>query len=218
MVEINESERIKEKRIKRNEDNLRDLQDNIKRYRIDSLELWCWRRLLRVSWTTRRSNQSILKEISPEYSLEGLMLKLKFQYFGQLTHWKRPWCWDRLRAGGVTDDRGWDGWMASRTQWTWIWASSGSCCWTEKPGVLQSMSLQRVRNDWVTELNWTTPLGGSLVSQMVNSLPSMQITGVRKIPWRRKWQPLQCSCLGNPLDRWGWWAPVHGVPKVLNMT
>jgi len=89
MVEINESERIKEKQIKRNEDNLRDLQDNIKHYRIDALELWCWRRLLRVSWTTRRSNQSILKEISPEYSLEGLMLKLKFQYFGQLTHWKR---------------------------------------------------------------------------------------------------------------------------------
>ena len=71
---------------------------------IDAFELWCWRRLLRVPWTARRSNQSILKEINPEYSLEGLMLKLKLQYFGhlmeELTHWKRPWCWERLKAGG----------------------------------------------------------------------------------------------------------------------
>ena len=75
--------------------------------RIDVFELWCWRRLLRVSWTARRSNQSILKEISPEYSLEGLMLKPKLQYFGQLmTHWKKPRCWQRLRAGGEGDNRG----------------------------------------------------------------------------------------------------------------
>ena len=90
-------------------------------WRIDAFELWCWRRLLRVLWTARRSNQSIIKEISPEYSLEGLMLKLKHQYFGhlmgRLTHWKRPWCWERLRAG-EGDDRGWDGWMASLTQRT----------------------------------------------------------------------------------------------------
>ena len=70
--------------------------------RIDAFELWCWRRLLRVSWAARRSNQSILKEISPEYSLERLMLKLKFQYFGhlweELTHLKRPWCWEILKA------------------------------------------------------------------------------------------------------------------------
>ena len=66
----------------------------------DAFELWCWRRLLRVPWTARRSSQSILKEISPEYSLEGLLLKLKLQYFGclMLSHWKRPWCWERLRA------------------------------------------------------------------------------------------------------------------------
>ena len=102
--------------------------------RVDAFELWCWRRLLRIPWTARRSNQSILKEISPEYSLEGLMLKLKLRYFGhlmrwteELTHWKRSWCWERLKAGGEGDDRGWDGWMASRTQWTWVWASSGSC-------------------------------------------------------------------------------------------
>ena len=78
-------------------------------------ELWCWRRLLRVPCTARRSNQSILKEISPGCSLEGLMLKLKLQYFGHLIwkadYLKRPWCWERLRAGGKGDDRGWDGWM-----------------------------------------------------------------------------------------------------------
>ena len=85
--------------------------------RIDAFELWCWRRLMRVHWTARESNQSILKEISPEYSLEGLMLKLKLQYFDhlmqRLTHWKRSWCWERLRAGGEEDNRVWDGWMAS---------------------------------------------------------------------------------------------------------
>ena len=98
--------------------------------RIDAFELWCWRRHLRVSWTARRSNQPILKEISPEYSLEGLMLNLKLQHFGtwgkKLTHWKRPWCWERLKAGGEGDNRGWDGWMASLTWWTWGWVSSGS--------------------------------------------------------------------------------------------
>ena len=76
-------------------------------WRIDAFELWCWRRLLRVPWSARRSNQSILKEISPNYSLEGLMLKLKLQYFGkEMTRWKRPWCWERLKAGGEGDDRG----------------------------------------------------------------------------------------------------------------
>ena len=123
-------------------------------WRTDAFELWCWRRLLRVPWTARRSSQSILKEISPEYSLERLMLKLKLQYlatwFKELTHWKRSWCWKRLKAGEVFNR---DGWMASPTQWTWVWASSGSWWWTGKPGVLQSMGLQRVGHDWVTELN-----------------------------------------------------------------
>ena len=89
------------------------------RRRIDVFELWCWR-LLRVPWTARRSNQSILKEISPEYSLEGLMLKLKLQYLAtwweELTHWERPWCWEILKAGREGDDRGWDSWMASPSQ------------------------------------------------------------------------------------------------------
>ena len=127
--------------------------------RIDAFELWCWKRLLRVPWTVRRSNQSILKEISPEYSLEGPMLKLKHNplatWCEELIHLKRPWCWERLEVGGEGDDRGWDGWMASPTQWTWVWVKSRSWWWTGKPGMLQSMGSERVRHDWVTELNWT---------------------------------------------------------------
>ena len=126
--------------------------------RIDAFELWCWRRLLRVLWPVRRSKQSILNEISPEYSLERLMLNWNSNTLAtwceELTHWKRPWCWERSKAGVEGDDRGWDSWMESLTQWTWVWASSGSWWWTGKPGVLQSMGLQRVRHDWATELNW----------------------------------------------------------------
>jgi len=71
-----------------------------------------------------------------------------------LTHWKRPWCWEGLGAGGEGDDRGWDGWMASLTRWTWVWVNSGSCWWTGRPGVLQFMGSQRVGHNWATELNW----------------------------------------------------------------
>ena len=128
-------------------------------WRIDAFGLWYWRRLLRVAWTARGSNQSILKEISPEYSLEGLMLKLKLQYFHLMWRtdsFERPWCWERLKAGREGDDRGWDGWMASLTQWTWVWVNSGSWWWTGRSGKLQSMRLQRVRHEWLkwTELNW----------------------------------------------------------------
>ena len=133
------------------------------RWRLDAFELWCWRRLLRVPWTARRSNQSILNEVSPGCSLEGLMLKL--QYFGHLMRrvdsLKRLWCWEGLGAGGEGDNRGWDGWMASPTRWTsltrWTWVSvnSGSWWWTGRPGVLRFMGSQRVRHDWATEFNWT---------------------------------------------------------------
>ena len=127
--------------------------------RIDAFELWCWRRLLRVLWTLRRSNQSILKEISPGCSLEGLMLKLKLQYFitwcEELTHWKRPWCWERLRAGGEGNGRGWGGWMASPTRLTWVSVNSGSWWWSGRSGVLRFMGSQRVEHNWVTELSWT---------------------------------------------------------------
>ena len=113
---------------------------------------------LESPWIARRSSQSILKEINPEYSLEGLLLKLKLQYLAawceELTHWKRPWSWAKLKAGGVGDDRRRDGWMVSPTQWTWVWASSGKWRRRGKPGMLQSMESQRVGHDWVTELNW----------------------------------------------------------------
>ena len=122
----------------------------------DAFELWCWRRLLRVLSTAKRSNQSILKEISPEYSLEGLIWSWNSNTLAtwceELTHLKRPWCWERLKAG-EKDDRGWDSWMASQTQWMWVWVKSGSWWWTGKPGVLKSMGSQRVRHHWVTELN-----------------------------------------------------------------
>ena len=114
---------------------------------------------LRIPWTARRSNHSILKEISPEYSLEGLMLKLKLHYLAtwceELTYLKSPWCWERLKLGAEGDDRGWNGWMASPTQWTWVWVGSRSWWWTGRPSMLQSMGSQRVGHDWVTELNWT---------------------------------------------------------------
>ena len=129
--------------------------------RIDAFELWCWRRLLRVPWTARRSSQSILKEISPGCSLEGMMLKLKLQYFDHLmwrvasferphvkTPLKRPWCWGRLKAGGEGDDRGWDGWMSSLTRWTQVWVGDGQgglgCC----------SSWGRKESDTTEWLNW----------------------------------------------------------------
>ena len=104
--------------------------------------------------------KSILKEISPEYSLEGLMLKLKLklQYFGHLM--RRTDSLEKTLMLGKMEDRGWDGWMASPTQWTCVWASFGSWWWTGKPGVLQSMGSQRVGHDWATELNWTESLSG----------------------------------------------------------
>ena len=124
---------------------------------IDAFELCCWRRLLRVPWTARRFNQSILKEISPGCSLNGLMLKLKLQYLAtwckELTHLKRPLCWERLKAGGEGDDRGWDDWMASLTQWTWVCVNSGSLWRTGRPGMLWFMGLQSVEHDWTTELD-----------------------------------------------------------------
>ena len=128
-------------------------------WRIDAFELWCWRRLLRVPWTARRSNQSILKEISPEYSLEELVLKLKLQYFDHLmwraNSFEKTLMLGKIEGGGERDNRGWDGWMASPTQWTWVWANSESWWWTGRPGVLRFMRLQRVGHDWATELNWT---------------------------------------------------------------
>ena len=130
--------------------------------RIDGFELWCWRRLLRVPWTARRSNQSIL--------ILGVHLKdwywswnsnILATWCEEMTHLKRPWCWERLRAEREGDDRGWDGWMASPTQWTWVWTTPGvgdgqgslACCGSGKPGMLWFMGSQRVGHNWETELN-----------------------------------------------------------------
>ena len=119
--------------------------------------MWCWKTILRVLWTARRPNQSILKEIRSGCSLEGLMLSWNSNILAtwceELTHLKRPWCSEKLRAGGEGNGRRWDGWVASPTQWTWV--NSGSWWWTVSPGVLQFMGSQRVGHDWVTELNWT---------------------------------------------------------------
>ena len=130
-----------------------------KHQKIDAFELWCWRRLFRVPWTARRSNQSTLKEISPEYSLEGLMLKLKLQYFGHLM-WRTDSFEKTLMLGKIEGKRrrgqqGWNCWMASPTQWTGVWVKSGSWWWTGRPGVLQPTGSQRLRHNWATELNWT---------------------------------------------------------------
>ena len=137
-------------------------------WRIDAFELWCWRRLLRVPWTARRSNKPILKEISPGCSLEGLMLKLKLQYFGQLMQradsFEKTLMLGKIEGRGKGDDRGWDGRMASRTQWTCVWVDSGSWWWTGRPGVLQFMGSQRVRHNWATELNWNHQLRMGLES------------------------------------------------------
>ena len=125
--------------------------------RIDAFELWCWRRLLRVPWTAKRSNQSVLKEINPEYihwkhwcwnwSSNTLATWCKVP-----SYWKRPWCWVILKAGGEGDDRGWD--PASLAQWTWIWVNSGRQCRTEDPAMLQSMGSQRVGyNLWLNNDN-----------------------------------------------------------------
>ena len=152
-------------------------------WKIDAFELWCWRRLLDckeiqpfhpkgnqswifigrtdaeaetpIFWPPDVRNWLIEKDPDPGkdwcWSWNSNTLAT---WFEELTHWKRPWFGDRLKAGGEGDDRGWDGWMASPTQWTWVWVNSGSWWWTGRPVMLQSMGSQRVGHDWATELNW----------------------------------------------------------------
>ena len=111
---------------------------------IDAFELWFWRRLLRVPWTARRSNQSTQRRwvLGVYWKDWCWSFNTLATWCEELIHWKRPWCWERLEAGGEGDNRGWDGWMASPTQWTWVWASSRRCWVKGKPGVLQSMGSQ----------------------------------------------------------------------------
>ena len=120
-------------------------------WRIDAFELWCFRKLLRVSGTARRSNQSLLKEISPDCSLEGLMLKLKLQYFGHLMQradsFEKTLMLGKIEGERRRDNREWDGWMASPTQLTWVWVNSRSWWWTARPVMLQSMGSQRIGHD-----------------------------------------------------------------------
>ena len=120
-------------------------------------ELWCWRRLLRAPWIARWSNQSILKEISPNihwkdwcWSWNSTTLAT---WCEELTHLKSPWCWGRLKVGGKRDDRGWDSWMPSPTQWTWVWVSSGSSWWTG--GLVCCSPWGRKESDTTEQLNWT---------------------------------------------------------------
>ena len=158
---------------------------------------WLWG----VPWTARRSNQSILKEISPGCSLEGLMLKLKLQYFGHLM-WRtdlfETWCWERFRAGGKGDNRGWDGWMASPTQWTWVWVDSGSWWWTERPGVLSDWTELKITKNPRSENNngsrWPCPV---VVPNKAISRRKKNWQWLRKIEVGKKifaeWRP-SCKC------------------------
>ena len=122
-------------------------------WRIDAFELWCWRRL---------ESPSDCKEIQPVHPKGDQSwvfigrTDAEAEYFGHLmlTHLKRPWCGERLRAGGEGNDRGWDGWVVSLTQWTWVWVDSRSWCWTGGPGVLRFTRSQRVRHDWTDWTDW----------------------------------------------------------------
>jgi len=156
--------------------------------RIDTFELCCWERLLRVPWTARKSNQSILKEISPGCSLEGLMLKLKLPILWppDAKSWligKDPDAGKDWREG---DNRGWDGWMASPTSWTWVWVDSGSRWWTGRSGVPWFTGSQRVGHDWATELNWRQRSKNENHTQacVQTSLPSFTPSFlVHSLPW-----------------------------------
>ena len=149
---------------------------------------WCfWTmvlgKTLRVSWTARRSNQSILKEISPEYSLEGLMMKLKLQYFGYLMQrtdsLEKTLLLEKIEGRRRRGQQRIDGWMALLTLWTWVWVSSGSWWWTGKPGMQQSMGSKRVGHNWATELNWAKILS----------------------VWRQDYVSLNLDTLPNPLGK-----------------
>jgi len=169
-------------------------------------ELWCWRRLLRVPWTARRSNQSLLKEISPGYSLEGMMLKLKLQYFGHLM--RRVDSLEKTlmlgRIGGRRR-RGWQRmrWLDGITDWwTWVWVNSRSWWWTGRPGVLQFTGSQRVGHDWATELNWTD----ANIMFFLKVSPFIYIYWLTKVyfglPWWLRWLRICLQWERPRFDSW----------------
>ena len=129
------------------------------RQRTDAFELWCCRRLLRVfglqgDHSSQYSRKSVLNIHWKDWCWSWNANTLA-TWCEELTHLKRPWCWERLRAGGEGDDRGWDGWMASLTRWTRVCVEPGSWWWARRPGLLQFLGSQRVGHEWATELNWT---------------------------------------------------------------
>ena len=165
----------------------------VEHQRIDAFELWCWRRFLRMSWTARRPNPSILVEISPGCSLEGVMLMSNTLATSceELTHWKSQ-CWEGLGTEGERNDRGWDGWMASPTRWTWDWVNSGSWWWTGRPAVLRFMGSQRVGHNWATELNWlkcyrSFPCDSDRKRIFLQCGKPGFSPWVDTMPWRREW-------------------------------
>ena len=178
------------------------------RQRIDAFELWCWRRLLRVPWPARRSNQSILEEISPGCSLEGLMLKLKLQYFGHMM-WRAGSLEKTLMlglgAGREGDDGGWEGFMASPTQWTRVWVNSGSWWWTERPGVLWFIGLQSWRwlSDW-PELNRQDHCSVYFKPAPTSSPYQIPSGWVLQIPLKSSWGSIRVE---TPTKQPQWW---HG--------
>ena len=179
--------------------------------RIDAFELWCWRKLFEVPWTARRSNQSILKETSPGCSLEGLMLRLKLQYFGHLMQrvdsLEKTLMLRGTGAGGEGDDRGWDSWMALLTRSTWVWVNSGSWWWTGRPGVLRFMGSQRVGHDWETELNWC------LIWTCFSRLNYFSCVWLFLTPWTVTLQALSTLC--DPMDCNPPGSSVHGILQAI---
>ena len=173
--------------------------------RIDAFELWCWRRILRVPWTERRSNQSILKEISPDNSLEGLMLKLKLQYFGHLMgktfSFEKTLMLGKIAGVRKMDDRGWDGWVASPTQWTWIWVNSGVGAGQE--GLSCCSSWGRKELDTTKPLHWTElTIDFPLMNQMRWSSCFVTFKGGCKGHWSFCLPIFSVICLG------GIWLPA----------